>query len=112
MDNRRQCARHELAINFPVINIRTKKRCGYLLDITPEGFQLASEQPFTSYDVLHGRIEGDFGKGYETGVEINGICKWCKPDVNKRYHRAGFEISDEFGRDPVAIIGLICRNRV
>lgn len=112
MDNRRQCTRHELIINFPVINSRTAKRCGYLLDITPEGFQLVSEQPFVVGDVLHAKIEGDFGDGYEQGVALDGICKWCRPDVNKRFSRAGFEISDEFGREPEPIIRFIADNRL
>jgi len=108
MKERRQCVRHELAINFPAMNIRTGKRCGYLLDITPEGFQLVSEAAFTVHDVVHVRVEGDFGRGYEHGVVLDGVCKWVGRDINRRLWRAGFQISDENVRETEIIIRLIC----
>lgn len=111
-EERRQCIRRGLIMNLPVRDMRTNKRCGYLLDITPVGFQLVGEKSFSKHDVLHACIEGNFGSGYEKGITITGICRWSCPDTNRRLHRAGFQIEGEGGEEAEIIIRLICSHSI
>lgn len=87
---RRSCDRYQLLFNLELIDVRTDKPLGYLVDISGEGLMLASEKPH--------KVEGRYRMrmplpveydGYNA-LEVEATAAWTKPAMNPAFHRTGF----------------------
>lgn len=109
MRNRRQCKRRQLLYHLPVIDAESGIKLGYLVDITPEGIQLASESDFKTDSIHSIRIEGVTGCFEDTAIRLEIMIRWCKRDLNGRTWIAGGVICDKSGCEVERIIELVYR---
>lgn len=87
---RRASERYQLLFNLELIDVRSDKPLGYLVDISGEGLMLASEKSH--------KVEGRYRMrmplpveydGYDA-LEIEATVAWTKPAMNPAFHRTGF----------------------
>ncbi|HPH95074.1 MAG TPA: hypothetical protein PKW33_02095 [Anaerolineaceae bacterium] len=91
-ENKRKLQRRHLIYYLRVFDDTTNALLGHLVDITPEGVMLISENPIPTNVVYHLRMElpqDILGQGE---LEFVGKSIWSKKDVNPRFYDTGFEM--------------------
>lgn len=84
--------RRHLIYYLRVFDRVTGQLLGHLVDITPEGVMLISEQPLATDATYALKLDlpaDTFGK--ET-VEFEARALWSRPDVNPSFHDTGFQM--------------------
>lgn len=91
--NKRGLKRHNLVYYLRVFDAGSGEVLGYLVDINAKGLMLVCDnkiEPNACYSmVLRWRNQ----KGEVQIAEFEGICRWCRPDVNPSFFGAGFSIT-------------------
>ena len=67
---------------------------GRLVDITPEGIMLISEEPIPISVVVEMRMEFPKEIFGEERMEFSARSMWCRRDLNPDYHDTGFQLID------------------
>lgn len=106
-DERRKLERVQLYYYLKVFDRNTDKVVGRLVDITPEGIMLICDtdlEPGAAYRFYMALPEGF---DYKRQVEFDAVCRWSKPDVNRKYYDAGFNLTRITHRDKTLILDLM-----
>ncbi len=94
MSQKRRLHRRNIVYYLNVFDRKTNRILGNLVDITPEGIMLLSNEPIPENTIFDLRLQfpGDiFG---EDSVAFAGESIWTRRDVNPEYYVTGFRLID------------------
>lgn len=94
MKEKRKHKRVNLIYYLEIFDNTTDKHLGYLVDITPEGLMMISEEQMPSGEDLHLRMilpETAYGK---KAISFNASSRWTKKDVNPAFFASGYQFVD------------------
>lgn len=91
--NKRNLKRHYLIYYLRVFNRDTGEVLGHLVDITTQGIMLMRDSPIEIGGFYSMRIRWRNSLGRLQLADFEGVCRWCRPDVNPDFYGAGFAIT-------------------
>jgi len=77
---------------FDVIDQRTEKSIGHLVDLTLEGFKIICREAIPRNEVFELRIELPKEVEGVRQIDTRAQCVWCERDINPEFFNAGFRI--------------------
>ncbi|MFZ6026927.1 MAG: PilZ domain-containing protein [Chloroflexota bacterium] len=107
MEERRKLRRRHVIYYSRVYERSTGELIGHVIDITPEGIKLISEQPIPVETHFHFRIdlpEEIMGRGYMF-FEADSI--WCAADANPDFYNTGFRVNGMDEQDVIFLNRMI-----
>lgn len=93
--NKRDMKRHYLIYYLRVFNRENGEVLGHLVDITPKGIMVMRDSPIETGVMYSLRLRWRNSAGKLQIADFEGVCRWCRPDVNPDFYGAGFAISTE-----------------
>lgn len=93
IENKRDMKRHYLIYYLRVFNRDNGEVLGYLVDITPKGVMIMRDSPIEVGGDYSMRIRWRNSAGRLQIADFEGVCRWCRPDVNPDFYGAGFAIT-------------------
>ncbi len=105
--NQRNLKRHYLIYYLRVFNRETGEVLGHLVDITTKGIMIMRDSPIEVGVNYSLRLRWRNASGRLQLADFEGICRWCRPDVNPDFYGAGFAISAASQEHIEAIQSLI-----
>lgn len=94
MTERRKFKRRYLMYYSRVFNLKTGQVLGYLVDLTPEGIMILSEEPIEIGQIYRLRMDLPEGLTAKTSLDFAARSIWCKPDIDPNFYGTGFQISE------------------
>jgi len=94
MEEKRKHKRVNLIYYLEIYDNRTDKHLGYLVDITPEGLMMISEEQMPAGEDFHLRMllpETAYGK---KSISFNVNSRWTKKDLNPAFFASGYQFVD------------------
>lgn len=90
----RNLSRHHLIYYLRVYDGISSRVVGHIVDISPQGIMLISDEPITVQEEyrLRMRFPGA-GSGQEELI-LDAVCRWCREDENPEFYLAGFQIQE------------------
>ncbi|MCD7896429.1 MAG: PilZ domain-containing protein [Planctomycetaceae bacterium] len=89
----RNLKRHYLIYYLRVFNRSSGEVLGHLVDITTKGIMILRDSPIEVGVNYSLRIRWRNNDGRLQLADFDGICRWCRPDVNPDFYGAGFAIT-------------------
>ena len=93
MAERRKSPRRALYRYLEVIDSKSKKPAGRLVNLTPEGMMLMSEKPIKEQAKLKLRVNLPERVLDIKSISVDSECRWCATSYNPDYYDAGFEFT-------------------
>ncbi len=106
-ENKRDLKRHYLIYYLRVFNRDTGEVLGHLVDITAKGVMIMRDSPIEVGKEYKLRLRWRNAKDKLQIADFDGVCRWCRPDVNPDFYGAGFAISTDHPEHVKAIHSLI-----
>ncbi len=106
-DNKRNLKRHYLIYYLRVFNRENGEVLGHLVDITHKGIMLMRDSPLNVCQNYKLRLRWRNSAGRLQLADFDGVCRWCKPDVNPDFYGVGFAITSATDEHIEAISQLI-----
>lgn len=106
-ENKRILKRHYLIYYLRVFNRENGEVLGHLVDITTKGIMIMRDSPINVGEDYKLRIRWRNSSGKLQLADFDGVCKWCRPDVNPDFYGAGFVITSAAPEHVAAISNLI-----
>lgn len=94
MDDRRKVKRRFLLYYMRVYEGVTRRQIGNLVDITPQGMMVLSEDPYPEGTTIPLRLEVTEDVADKPFLEFSAHSLWSKPDITPNCYNIGFEILD------------------
>lgn len=91
MKDRRMLKRRHLVFYMRVFDRNTNELLGYLVDITPEGIMLMSEEPIETDTVFQLRMIFPVEVSGRKQLDFEAESVWCEKDV---FYDTGFQLLD------------------
>ena len=107
MENKRDLKRHYLIYYLRVFNRENGEVLGHLVDITPKGVMIMRDSPIEVGSHYSLRLRWRNSAGKLQLADFEGVCRWCRPDVNPDFYGAGFVITPGNEEHVDAIMQLI-----
>ena len=107
MKDKRKISRRFLLYYMRIYDADTRQQIGHLVDITPRGIMVVSEQPLLEGQVTHMRLELTDEVADKPFMEFSVRSKWCEPDIIPDSYNSGFEILDLAPEDSTIIHHII-----
>jgi hypothetical protein len=107
MVERRKLKRRHVIFYSRVFDCVTGILLGHLVDITPEGFMLISEDPIQSGSTYKLRMDLPDDVMEKAYLNFEAKCLWCQHDVNPSFHNAGFMVLNMSSEDKSLIENMI-----
>ena len=103
MENKRNLKRRHLIYYLRVFDQKTKKPIGHLVDVTPEGIMVISEQPIIT-DIVF-QLELILPVAYLGIEKLEFVARsvWCRQDVNPDFYDTGFQLL-EVSREHFSVV--------
>ena len=96
-----------LIINVKIIEVSTETTLGYSANMHTEGLMIRSLMDIPIDKEFNVRIEHmQFDDEY-VKIPLEIKCRWCSPDKNSDFFKAGFQIIDPTPSQRRGITGLI-----
>ena len=92
MDEKRKVKRRFLLYYMRVYDGSTRHQIGNLVDITPKGVMIVSEEPLAENQIMNIRIELTTDVSEKPYMEFSARSIWCETDVSPSLYNIGFEI--------------------
>jgi hypothetical protein len=92
MDERRKFRRRHVIYYSRVYERTTGELIGHVMDITPEGIKLISEQPIPIHQRFHFRIDLPDDIAIKEYMFFEAESRWSAPDVNPDFYNTGFQV--------------------
>ena len=105
--NKRDLKRHYLIYYLRVFNRENGEVLGHLVDITTKGIMIMRDSPIEVGGNYSMRLRWRNSAGKLQLADFEGVCRWCRPDVNPDFYGAGFAITSATPEHIDAIRGLI-----
>ncbi len=107
MNERRKFKRIHLIHYLAIFDRDTNKLLGNLVDITPEGILMISENSVEKGQVRHFRMNlpDDFTAAKEINFDVESV--WCEVDINPDMFAIGYRLLDVPRDDEATIYNLI-----
>jgi len=99
--------RHHLIYYLRVYDGASTKVVGHIVDISPQGIMLISDEPINVGEEYRLRMRFPSSGTDKEELIFNAICRWCRPDENPEFYIAGFRIQDLPDAAATFIHGLI-----
>ena len=109
MDDRRQHSRHATPFVIEVSDLHSGRRLGRLVDLSEEGFMLASELPPEADTLWECRLQLDAPVEGVTEVRLGADCLWSRPGEGGQSGWCGFQIID-LADDQAEALAVLLRN--
>jgi len=93
MTERRKFKRRYLMYYSRVFDLKTGEVLGYLVDLTPEGVMIISEEPIEIGQTYRLRMDLPEGLTAKTSLDFEAQSIWCKADIDPHFYGTGFQIS-------------------
>lgn len=106
-ENKRNLKRHYLIYYLRVFNRENGEVLGHLVDITTKGIMIMRDSPIEIGEHYSLRIRWRNSLGRLQLADFDGVCRWCRPDVNPDFYGAGFAITHASEEHIAAISRLI-----
>lgn len=107
LSNKRDLKRHYLIYYLRVFNRVTGEVLGHLVDITTKGIMIMRDSPIEAGLNYSMRLRWRNSLGKLQLADFEGICRWCRPDINPDFYAAGFIITEAQPETIAAIQSLI-----
>ncbi len=107
MKEQRKLQRRHLIYYLRVFNNDTNEVLGHLINITPEGIMVMSEEPLETNKVYRLRMDLPADVFKKKMIEFEAESRWCKKDVNPEFYDTGFKIKNLDSEDSRMIERLI-----
>jgi hypothetical protein len=94
MKEKRKHKRVKLIYYLEIYDNANDKHLGYLVDITPEGLMMISEEEISSGKDFYLKMilpESAYGK---KAISFKANSRWAKKDVNPAFYASGYQIVD------------------
>jgi len=94
MKEKRKHKRVNLIYYLEIHDNKTDKPLGYLVDISPEGLMMISEEEISSGKEYYLKMilpESAYGK---KAISFKADSRWAKKDVNPAFFASGYQIVD------------------
>ncbi len=91
--NKRNMKRHYLIYYLRVFNRENGEVLGHLVDITTKGIMIMRDSPIEVGGTYCLRIRWRNSAGRLQLADFDGVCRWCRPDINPDFYGAGFAIT-------------------
>jgi hypothetical protein len=106
-EERRRWERFHLVHYLIIYDNKTDLAVGNVVDITPAGIMLISEQPISSGTHLNLRMDFPEEIAGKRSLEFNARCVWTKRDINPDIYANGLQLIDVSSEDVDIIQALI-----
>jgi c-di-GMP-binding flagellar brake protein YcgR len=93
MDERRKSPRRSLYRYLEVVDSKSKRLVGRLVNLTPEGMMLMSEKPIKEQGTRKLKVSLPESVLNLKTITVDTECRWCATSVNPDYYDAGFEFT-------------------
>jgi hypothetical protein len=93
-DDRRTVKRRHLFFYLRVWQSGSNRLLGHLVDITPEGMMLVSEESIAAGEEYELEIRTPDAEGEMSSLQFKAICRWSDNDINPSFYDSGFEFLD------------------
>ena len=107
VDERRQWIRHSTSATFLVINRNGGELIGRVLDISPYGVLLATEEAVTKDVQLECRMNFPFWHGLHQSVDFTMTSRWCQKNIHLDWFESGWRIDLMSDIDRKVIVEMI-----
>lgn len=107
MEEKRKFKRRHLIFYLRVFNRNNNNLIGYLVDITPEGVMLISEDPIKTNITFQFKMDLPTGIGKLKQLDFEAKSIWCKTDINPNFYDTGFQLLNVASNDIEIIENLI-----
>lgn len=108
MQERRKSKRRFIMYYTRIFDRSTGAILGYLIDLSPEGAMVVSEQPFTTQKLY--RLRMDVPEEFEAQacLDFEAVCVWSRTDTaDPRFYESGFHLEDVPEEDITLILRII-----
>jgi len=98
MEERRKLKRRHIIYYLLVFDQDTQSMLGHLVDITPQGMMVISEQPLEVGRLYNLRLLLPYQIAGKRELIFQAHSKWCQKDLNPDFYDTGFQllnVSDE-----------------
>ena len=106
-EDRRTIKRRHLIYYLRVWEITSDRLLGHVVDITPEGMMLISEQPIAIGEKYTLEIRTPDTEGAIEPLQFKAVCRWSDIDINPAFYDSGFEFLEKNPKDMESIIQMV-----
>ncbi|MEJ2053112.1 MAG: PilZ domain-containing protein [Calditrichaceae bacterium] len=92
MKNSRNIKRRHLFFYLQVTDAKSGKLLGYVVDITPRGLKIISEERCDDQSAMNLKMKLPDDIGQKKDIYFDAKCIWSGKDVNSDFFANGFEI--------------------
>lgn len=92
MKEKRKIKRRYMLYYMRVYDTEAQQQIGNLVDLTPKGAMVVSENPLTVDKIFHLKLELSEDVADKPFLEFSAKSLWCKPDVEPHFFNTGFKI--------------------
>jgi hypothetical protein len=104
---KRNLSRHHLIYYLRVFDGISSRVVGHIVDISPQGIMLISDEPITVGEEYRLRMRFPGSGSSQEELILDAVCRWCREDENPEFYIAGFQIQELPGDATSFIKGLI-----
>jgi len=106
-EEQRILGRHHLIYYLRVYDNTSNRVIGHVVDITPRGVMLITDQPVAEAQEYRLRMRFPGMHTSRDELIFETVCRWCRPDVNPDFFLAGFQIQNLRAEEANFIQGMI-----
>lgn len=106
-EEQRRLKRRHLIYYLRVHDGTSSRVVGHVVDITPHGLKLITDQPVTVQEQLRLRMSFPGMGSSRDELFFDAVCKWCRQDENPAFYLVGFQILNLMPEEAVFIQGMI-----
>ena len=99
VDERRKFKRRYMMYYSRIFDRKNGSVIGYLVDLTPEGAMVISEEPINPGEIFRLRMDLPEDISDKACLDFQARSVWCKPDIDPHFYGTGFQILDLKGED-------------
>ena len=107
MKEKRKIKRRYLLYYMRVYDTESQQQIGNLVDLTPKGAMVVSENPLTVDKIYHLKLELSEDVADKAYLEFSAKSLWCQPDVEPHFFNTGFKILSLDPNDAKIILRIV-----
>ncbi|MGW8161539.1 MAG: PilZ domain-containing protein [Desulfobulbales bacterium] len=106
-EEQRNLKRHRLIYYLRVYDGISSKVVGHVVDISPHGLQLITDEPIPVQEEYRLRMRFPGTDSSLDELIFDAVCRWCHQDENPAFYLAGFQIQNLMPDEANFIQGMI-----